>query len=840
MRGLRINKIEIQAFRSFGQKAQTLEFPSPLAAVWGPNSQGKTNLAEAFEFLLTGQIVRRELLASAQDEFADALRNAHTPATTPVYVQAEIIAPDGAKHTIKRTLEADYGKKQDCRTVLEIDGKAATEQALQTLGIVLSQPPLRAPVLAQHTLGYLFSARPQDRAMYFKALLEVTDLEAFRTAVAALDADLKVPDDAALAKLDAAAAIPEAAPVLRPVKTQVPTTVEIAHAIAAATEALIAAAGETVPANPAERVAKVEQLLADKRSKAFPVKGFDKQPLGGWTPPQADRFAALAAYVAERIKVDQETRRLTALFNEALALPSVAAATSPIDCPLCAAEASLTPERIAYIRDRVKDTAAFRYAEAAAKEALGQIRASAQSALKLVDDALPRFMVYRSKVRWAQGFRVDRIRKLLGVEAEVAVVAWLLEVRHLARCRSAAFRITQAMLTEIDGYAANPESLTDATGLCDRVAALTGAFKAVSNQLPLYTTAAKAVADPLKAVVDTASQTTGWQDLIELARDQASLRAALIERAVREQAQKELAQALKQIDKGFEAVLDGKFQELSGGVQAWWNLLRPDELSFFSAVKSRPGARRTIDFKAGLSSKPDRSDPKLRDVIAVFSHSQLHCLGLALFIARSIHEGASFIVLDDPILSSDDDYRAYFNTSVLEKLIDLGVQVILLTQDDKSRKDVGHRYLHKKIAMFQLSLVDPVEGTVVSNTADDLTAQLAKIETLARGGHPELRRQAGEELRNAGERFCKEMLVKDRVGKGDKTAAISEYDGQNLGVLGPKVDPLLVKDPAHPGKLRAFRDAVNPAKHDDGIPSRATLQVAIGDLKALKKEYLGS
>ena len=45
------------------------------------------------------------------------------------------------------------------------------------------------------------------------------------------------------------------------------------------------------------------------------------------------------------------------------------------------------------------------------------------------------------------------------------------------------------------------------------------------------------------------------------------------------------------------------------------------------AVQPRKGAKRTIDFKAGLSPNPDRSAPKFRDVIAIFSQSQLHCLG---------------------------------------------------------------------------------------------------------------------------------------------------------------------------------------------------------------------
>jgi hypothetical protein len=262
-------------------------------------------------------------------------------------------------------------------------------------------------------------------------------------------------------------------------------------------------------------------------------------------------------------------------------------------------------------------------------------------------------------------------------------------------------------------------------------------------------------------------------------------------------------------------------------------------MSFFAALKPRPGARRTIDFKAGLATKADRSDRKLRDVVAVFSQSQLHCLGLALFIARSIHEGASFIVLDDPILSSDEDYKAFFTTGVVEKLLGLGVQVILLTQDQTTWRDLEHRYLHKGIAMFQLSLTDPGEGTVVRNTADDLMARFAKIEILVRSGHPDLLKQAGESLRNVGERLCKEMLVKDRQAKGEQAAVISDYDGKTLEWLIPKVEPLLMKDPSHPGKLRAVPSALNPAKHDDDTPSKGALQVALGDLTYLKKEYLG-
>ena len=93
-------------------------------------------------------------------------------------------------------------------------------------------------------------------------------------------------------------------------------------------------------------------------------------------------------------------------------------------------------------------------------------------------------------------------------------------------------------------------------------------------------------------------------------------------------------------------------------------------------------------------------------------------------------------------------------------------------------------------------------------------------------------------LRNAAERFCKEILVKDLWAKGDTNAALSDYDGRNLGQLSPPVERLLTADPSHPGKLRSIRNELNPAKHDDGIPDQGTLKVALGDLRFLKKQYL--
>ncbi|MXX87894.1 MAG: AAA family ATPase [Boseongicola sp. SB0677_bin_26] len=834
----KINWIEIQGFRAFGRRGQTLSFGSALAAVWAPNSQGKTSLAEAFEFLLTGQIVRRQLVASTRDEFADSLRNAHLPAEMCTFVEAVITGTDGKSHRIRRTLISDYAKRKDCQSALQIDGRDATQTDLATLGILLSQPPLAAPVLAQHTLGYLFSTGPQERATYFRRILEVTDLEVLRGAVAALEASCK-PDDSDLqwTRLSSATAIETAEPILSPLNAGVPTPKGLAAVIDEAITAILTAADHPLPMAPVQRLAALEELLQERRAKTFPINGFERKPLADWNEPTKEEWDSLDSFLAERETVDEETRRLTALFREALAIPEVDAATRPIDCVLCGVEGSLTPERIAHIRSRAQETESFQAARTAAMDSLRNLVTSAR-ALDAAAAAAPNFLSMYSKERRKAGFRIERIRALLDPSASVAIDIWLASVRSLARAWATTKTIAKALAAEIDDKLEDLDALDDPQTLNSKFSEAADAFGGLADAMKQYVKAEGALLEQITAVVDAASETVGWQELIDAARDQDALRASLVERKARVSLQGELKAALRQIDRGNELVLDDKFAHLSGGIQRWWDLLRPDEPTFFSAVRPRKQARRTVDFKAGLSLDADRIAPKVRDVVAVFSQSQLHCLGLALFIARALHERTGFIVLDDPILSSDEDYRANFQAAVLEELIGAGVQVIVLTQDRKTWKNLEHRYLHESIDMFQMELTNRADGTSVTNSGDDLTAMLTRGELLARGGHPNLRKQAGELLRDAAERFCKEMLVHDRWTKGDSRAALSDHDGKNLGQLQPKVEPLLIADPSHPGKLRVIASQLNPANHDDETPDQSTLKVALGDLKSLKKQYL--
>jgi hypothetical protein len=835
----RIRSLEVKGFRAYGVPSQTLNLPADITAVWGPNSKGKTSLAEAFEFLLTGRISRRELMASSQDEFADALRNAHIPESADVYVAAKIIASDGSARDIKRILTTDYAKRQDCESRLEIDGKKAAEADLAALGILLLQPPLEAPVLAQHTLSYIFSVGPQDRANYFKSLLEVIDLDDLRNDIALLAGGLAQPDDPLLTNFDACKAAPLLEKALSEIERKIPAINLLADKINDLAKVLIEHAGEAAPDTLSEKITLLQQILVDRRSKTFPVTGFDRRDLAGWNAPPEDLWTSLDNYIKERDKVSEETQQLASLFGEALRLPAISGLAGPLDCPLCGTVDSLTPARVQVIQSHVEKTKDFRKAEASAKSALNQLIASADSLRTSADPAIPQHLKVKGAQRRRTGFTIARIRALLGEGGTTVIAPWLAQIKPLARAaasmRRKAAEVKATAQTQLNDFPKEFDLPALRSGF-DALAPLRGAMDQAAEA---HKPRAQALIVALNQALDTQTDTAGWQSFLDIAGQSAGLRTSLLDRQARTTVEKELNAALRQIDQAKEQVLEDKFSDHSTAILARWERLRPDEPTFFSEVKPRKGARRTIDFKAGLSPNQDRSAAKMRDVIAVFSQSQLHCLGLSLFLARAEHEGTGFIVLDDPVLSSDEDYRVHFNSTVLTALLALPMQVIVLTQDHTTWKELESRYRHVGISTAQLYIESPAGGSIIENTSDELLAKINRANSLARGGHPHSRKECGVQLRDAGERFCKEVLVNNRTTKGETAAELSDYDGKMLEWLCPHVEPLLDQDPAHPGKLEVFRSTVNRACHDNSPPGTEEMKVACGDMKQLVKLYLG-
>jgi hypothetical protein len=539
------------------------------------------------------------------------------------------------------------------------------------------------------------------------------------------------------------------------------------------------------------------------------------------------------------LAIDAETRKLVDLFQAALALPDLAEDHEHfVDCPLCGTDGALTPDRIAVIRKQVQSAETYQNAEndlmAAFRNVDGTLNALAHSATQ----ALPKFALEKSAVRRARGFTINRVREL--VDDSAIIAEWINASQRLMRGTRRLRSTIKMARDEIVLAIENSDTwskIGELNRLFSDVEISQQGFVADSG---VYGLAAQALSGPLRLAVEKSTTTEGWDSLISLSRESTGLWKALTHTANHAVQLKNLEKSLREIDAGNGKVADEKFDDLSESVKKWWEHLRPGEPVFFNAVQRRSAkARRTIDLKVGLSAKEDRSNPLFRDAVAVFSQSQLHCLGLALFLARAVQEGTGFVVLDDPVLTSDDDFRPNFASTVIENLLAANMQIIVVTQDHGCWKDIGHRWGFRNAAQLQIIRDHPVLGSEIRNQNDGLATMIAKAHPFIQSQDPEQRKQGAIQIRDSIERFAKELLVRELRANGHTLSSITDYDGQNFGNFSAQVYALLTIDPSHPGKLRSAYTYVTPGPHDDTPPSTGQLKSAIGELKRLKKDYLG-
>jgi hypothetical protein len=832
----RIRHLEIRGFRAFGSQPQALDFGGPMAVVWGPNSQGKTSIAEAIEFLLTGKTVRRELLASAKREFAEALRNAHLPAEEQVVISAQIEDASGQVPLVERRLVRDYTGRDPCETELTIDGVRSAD--LTSLGIRLSQPPLEAPVLMPHTLRYVVSAEPQQRAEYFKALLEVSDLEEVRTAISNAKTQLVPPPSAIEILYQQCRQNSQFGPTVRRLETGSPSKLDVADALNDAL-GIILSGSEPLP-NPLEdRLALANQLLTARRGTTFPINAFDIGAEPNWTKPEDSAWQTLERFIQVKSSVDKEVSRLARLFEEVLKVPGVADATDPVECPVCKTPKALTPQRIEAIRKDLQTTAEFRQAQQAAENEISNLRELTRRISREGVETCPHFFAWDNAEQSRRGFSRQTIDSLLGDQAASLISPW-----------SNATVALQEALRDLRSRASDLERDLGSTRVDDldinKIAELRQRMSTLFQYAWQFLDARRRYQEPsgplvsaVREEVDRRSGTEGWQNLIDVVNRREELFRWLCEKAAYNKIHLELDEAVRQIDDAKARVLDEKFSELGNEVLRWWNLLRPDELTSFDGIQRGGTGRRYIDLKARLASEAGgSSNSVLRDAVAVFSDSQLNCLGLAAFLARTLREGSGFVVLDDPVPASDDEHRAFFIDMVLGELVNASVQVIVLTHDERTWKGIQERYKHLALDTFIVNLENPVGGAMVENRSDNLDALLARATPFVANPHPDIRKIGAQRLRDAAERFCKLALVHNRQTNGDTTAKIADYDRKTLGELVPDVEPLLTKDPSHPGKVRTIRQRLNPGVHDDDVPPGGDLKQCLGDLRYLRKEYL--
>lgn len=842
--------MEVCGFRSYGTESQRLQLDAPLAVVHADNSQGKTSLAEAVEFLFTGATSRRLLSGGSLSEFQDALRNAHLPPAGRVYVELGLDVGSGTVRVLRRDLTCDYRGASDCTSTLSVDGTRI--DSVTDAGLTLSDPPLAAPVLLEHTLRYAVSAKPGDRSDYFKAVLEVADLDVVRTEVSRLLAERDAaPRDPLLIKLHEAAGVPLFAATLDPLRrARDPVAVEAALRAAchaAAPPVPLTAAGEPL----ADAAARLREALQARQRDILPIADLRSTAPSDLTEPArdpavqalaepADRLLADAGEYVKRVRaVDAATAELLPLLQAALQVDRIAAIdeSGRADCPLCLTPDSLTAARVAAIRAQVGDQQDLASAGLRAREQLRDLSARAGTLARTAAAAVPAASQWDRQQRDQRAATAVRLGAQEGqLEAVLAVADQLAAVAE--NVGAAAVRSQHAL----SGLVAHTERLhelpeVDVNAAADALRGLSSAFAPMSALHSRLTAATEPVLNVVRPPLEAGSDTAGWAAVADLAEQPTQVLTALMQHDRRAAATTRLRQAARQIDFGVQTVLDRRLLRMGGEIRRWWALLRPDELTTFDAVVRRGTGRKYLDVTAALA--PQRATAGVvRNALAVLSNSQLNALGLSAFLARCQLLSSPLIVLDDPVPGSDREHRNTFSSDVVAALLDGGQQVLVTTHDSELARQLQVSHQHLGVDEFRASLVDARTGTQIVRTGDDFERLMLDASSQMHSPLLDNRRAAGNALRIAAERLAKHVIVAGRRRQGDTTASLAEYDNKNLKDLRVLATQHAIR-PNEPGRWQQLARTLNDADHDTlDPPTPIDLKQCHATLRDLKRLHL--
>ncbi|BDZ48259.1 hypothetical protein GCM10025867_05000 [Frondihabitans sucicola] len=765
------------------------------------------------------------MFGGAKAEYNASLRNAHLAPDADVWVAAGIRDKQGNQHTVRRDLVSDFTGAADCVSELTIDG--AEHADLSLFGLDARDGAIAAPVLLQHTLRYVLSTEPKQRALYFKALLTLTDLDVLRERVHQQAVILQQvnpdPGQLAVAQL-AKSSLSGAAAQLEIIDGSKPDI------LAAGTGVLLSFGNGSLSTDCtslAELVAAIEEAIRARGDRVFPLSDFLVSSSGDRPEPPDLTIYGAAIHDAEGLLAS-----ILPVLSAVMAVPEFEHLDTDVDCPVCSTPNALTPARMDELRTQVLSNA---HLTQAAEAAIGDVR-SYQRALrawvKAYEDAVPK------AGRWTNE-QEDKFRAaaevLLGTEAPQFALA-LTFSRSLATQADlllAALGVADSELDVLLGVLAqrslpnaSPAGLVEALNIqAKAIDDLVGEASALDD---LRSTIEPLLRDHLEA--------DGLRELLSVARqlpEWADERRAQFSRT---EVIKRLARAERVLKQASSAVLDKRFGSMSESIERWWSTIRPEELVGFAGVKRRAAGAIFVNLVAAL--QPQESEEAVeRDALGVYSDSQLNALGLSTFLARAELVASPFLFLDDPIPGSDGDHRLTFVENTLGALLDAGRQIVLTTYDPKLAEYAQTLHDFRDPISYDLNLIDVREGTEPIQTSDAFSRYMLQGEDGLSAPTAAGRRGACAAYRSAAERLAKQIIATNRTSVGVATSVLDvEKEATLLKDLVVLAAPFVLSADEK-GKWRVMPKILNPGNHDDDVPSTMDLKQIRGNLRTFAKGH---
>lgn len=776
---VRLNTIQPNYFRGFRGQASPIALDADLVVVEGRNSSGKTSLAEAFEWLFTGQLSRRS--AGHARELAKCIGNEFRPADEQTWVEG-VVTVDGDTIRIRRALTEDYSDRQNASTTsdLLVDGQRVKQTAAEKLlGRLFAGV---APILMQHTLSQFIHDSPDNRRRYFERLLQLDELTTliekavvgdakacdFAPSVGAVshtrwrllrDA-LKSGSKGVVDRFEK-----KAESVSRMALEQVLVAVAIAefrrgNAGGAAFEAL---------------TVELRAEHARDRERRFPFLN-ELRPRPGTAKFVAgsDGLTALAdgidAAFRDLLRAKEAVRDVSvADLAIARAIDSLIAGglidATRVDhatCPVCEYQPvpTLAPSRVAALQARLPLAAAVDLAGEGYRRSIATVADQTRAVHGLIQGILI-----------GAGEDAHLKSQIAGLDpgTVIGVVALNASAKEMAvRAEVVMSELGKADQLLADGVRGGDLAIAvraAGTGLSE-IRRLLGLYAEHFSEVE-RTLGVVALDDPRYALRDK------WLDVADDCD-------GVVQAISWERAKVKAQQLLKGIREGLialrTAVIEAARRDFSERMTEVWRMLRDDTASAFSQlyipeVKGK-GYKLEMEVKARIS---DGTRDVEVDALKVFSESQVNVVGLAACITRAQLLGHTVLIFDDPVQSMDEEHYLSFAGALVDTLIGQGFQVIILTHSDQFGRDVADAHYKRDSFLTLRSRASKRHGAVIEEGNRRVAERLKNADDLADNGKLDV---GWNRVRLALERMF--LLAHARVTKGFDTRTWRSQTGEAM------------------------------------------------------------
>jgi len=647
---MRLKTIEVAGFRAFNDP-QELNLDSDLVIVSGDNHTGKTSLAEAIEWLLCGYTLRCERGKEySKTEYADIYRNVHFPEGQSPYVQLTAVH-EGRNMTLRRELLTHEASQA------YLDGSRVADFSMLGYSETGSRP-----VIAQHALRDFIDTRPKTRREILSYVLGLDGLLKLQSNLQETHTELTRRKDQQSTVYNNLAARLGTLPALAALASHLQEGA-ITEGRAELIDQARTLAGEPSPEDShlSFRLSEVETHIRAR------VINAPKYHVDEVIPAQAE--ALLERIRRFVIAVESAIGSLAALARGTepaydkrkesfLALGiELVDPLHPRTCPFCGEE-TLTEETIGQHASIIQSHAEEAKAQADSEAQILDLAPEYQAISNEVSAILPRL---------PSGQDLQRIRATLDGKHELEKYDFVRDDMSLnLDSWHSLDQETTGSLSSLREHPARKTvegALTQCQGLVSRLEGV------VATLLLCRSSYYRQWVD-VRPLIEAAIATDAQVKQVSLLRDMLDawpqVAAGLRYRAIETKFS------------GLEAALrtytakkqQERLEEKEHEIREWYELLNPDEDVTFgriSVTKTSLGLK-GYSFGTEIEAPPN------------FSQSQINCLGLAVYLIQATSSGdMGFILLDDPVQSMDDTHSERLKADILDRLLDSGHQVILLS-----------------------------------------------------------------------------------------------------------------------------------------------------------------